>query len=155
MTVLYLILFGLFGLVFTLFAVWTKTTALASSLFYRHISHQKFNTACSLDIFLPAILTFTSIQGSHLCSYHLPRRMWFLCESKNELPCLSLPFFFFGPSWIFVILSIIFKVYRLVYWWLGGFFGKMLLSSPVWTLTNDTPASVSPVLAAIIFMPPL
>lgn len=94
MTVLYSILFGLFGLVFTLLAVWTKTTALVSSLFYRHISHQKFNTACSLDIFLPAILTFTSIQGSHLCSYHLPRRMWFLCESKNELLCLCLFFFF-------------------------------------------------------------
>lgn len=120
MTVLYLILFGLFGLVFTLFAVWTKTTALASSLFYRHISHQKFNTACSLDIFLPAILTFTSIQGSHLCSYHLPRRMWFLCESKNELPCLSLPFFFF---WTFLDLRNTFyniqgiSIGLLMTWW--------------------------------------
>lgn len=119
MTVLYLILFGLFGLVFTLFAVWTKTTALASSLFYRHISHQKFNTACSLDIFLPAILTFTSIQGSHLCSYHLPRRMWFLCESKNELPCLSLPFFF----WTFLDLRNTFyniqgiSIGLLMTWW--------------------------------------
>lgn len=137
----------LFGLVFTLFAVWSKTTALASSLFYRHISHQKFNTACSLDIFLLTMLTCTSIQGSHLCSYHLPRRIWFLCESKNELPSLFWTFLNLSNT-CYYIQGILIGL--LMTWW---FLCITLLSSPVWTLVNESPASVSPVLAAIIVMP--
>lgn len=136
----------LFGLIFTLFAEprpqhWHLPYSIGTYLIRNltlPVSWSFFFLLCwpvpPFRVHIYALITFPEESDSFVnlkMSYHL----------------------FFGPSWILVILAIIFKVYWLVYWWLGGFCGITLLSSPVWTLVNDSLASVSPVLAAIIVMP--